>query len=206
MQLMIPRQLSLSCPSHAEKAFAIRPRCCAGSGFFVFKTHAPLEMQSVFLIETIVLIHFPSRPRRRNSSDGSLLTSLFFFVIILLVVVFIFIFVVLLLLVRVVHFIEHELRLVLHQELRAPLHVHEQRVHPLDVFDVYFRAFSLGAAQARGHDHVDGVPQARLHADARQKLQRVGRHLHVLLFAPNLQNPLRLHFRVRGGGDDHEPV
>lgn len=37
----------------------------------------------------------------------------------------------LLLFLIVLQLVEHELLLVLHQELRRPLHVHEQRVHPL---------------------------------------------------------------------------
>ena len=81
---------------------------------------------------------------------------------------------------------------VLHEELRGALHIHEQAVHALDVFDANLRPLPLLAAQRRHGDHLDRVAQRRLHADLGQQVHGVGGHLYVFLLASDLQDPFDL--------------
>mmetsp|Transcript_37625 Transcript_37625/g.90727 ORF Transcript_37625/g.90727 Transcript_37625/m.90727 type:complete len:306 (-) Transcript_37625:761-1678(-) len=106
----------------------------------------------------------------------------------------------------IVKLVEHEFLIVLHQILRAPFHVHEQPVHPLDVLDLHLRGLPLLRGQACRNDNVDGVAQTRLGADARQQLHRVVCHLNVLLLAPDRQDFEYLLVRVWLCAHDHQPI
>ena len=88
-----------------------------------------------------------------------------FFIIIVIVVIVIAVF-----LVIVIQLIEHELLLVLHQELRAPLDIDEKRVNPLDILDSDLGGLPLGGAKARCDNHVDGVTEGCLHTDSGEKV------------------------------------
>ena len=102
--------------------------------------------------------------------------------------------------------IEHELVLVLLEELAAPLLVQEQGVDLLDVLHNDLRPLPLLAGQARHGDELDGVPQTRLAPDLGEDGERVIRDLRVLLLAPNPEDLLEVLLLVLGGRDDDGPV
>ena len=77
--------------------------------------------------------------------------------------------------------IEHELVLILLQELAAPLLVKEQRVDLLDVLDTDLRPLPLLAGQTRHGDELDGVTQTGLTTDLGEDSEGVIRDLRVLL-------------------------
>merc|ERR1719453_379650 len=58
--------------------------------------------------------------------------------------------------VRILDLMEHELGLVLEQELRRALHVDKQRVDLLNVLDLDLDALALGAHERGGDDQLDG--------------------------------------------------
>merc|ERR1719498_2186083 len=102
--------------------------------------------------------------------------------------------------------VEHELLLILHEELRRALDVDEKRVNALDIVDVDLGALALLAAERRAHDHVDRVSQGRLERDAREEVERLGQHLDVLILAADLEDAPHLGLLVRRGRDDHQAV
>mmetsp|Transcript_15709 Transcript_15709/g.33590 ORF Transcript_15709/g.33590 Transcript_15709/m.33590 type:complete len:340 (-) Transcript_15709:1208-2227(-) len=104
------------------------------------------------------------------------------------------------------HLAEHELVLVLDEELRGALHIDEERIDALDVLHLHLHALALLADERSGNDHVNGVAQRRLHSDLGEQRERVVAHLDVLLLTANVQDLPNLLLGVWRGRDDEEAV
>merc|ERR1719152_216981 len=83
---------------------------------------------------------------------------------------------------------EHEVVLVVHEELRRALHVHEEGVHLADILHVHFLPLALDAHEVRCGNEMQRVAEGALRADLRQERLRIVRHLHVLLLGPDVDD------------------
>merc|ERR1719201_3009477 len=79
--------------------------------------------------------------------------------------------------VGVLDLVEHELGLVLEEELRRALHIDKEGVHPLDVLHLDLDALPLGADEGGGDDQLDRVAQRGLDADLGEQRECVLGHL-----------------------------
>merc|ERR1719352_1239307 len=101
---------------------------------------------------------------------------------------------------------EHEVVLVVHEELRRALHVHEEGIHLADILHVDFLPLALDAHEVRCGDEMQRVTERALRADLRQKRLRIFSHFHVLLLGTDVDDAPSLVLAVRLRGDDEHAV
>mmetsp|Transcript_76154 Transcript_76154/g.123054 ORF Transcript_76154/g.123054 Transcript_76154/m.123054 type:complete len:253 (+) Transcript_76154:116-874(+) len=106
----------------------------------------------------------------------------------------------------ILHLREHELLLILDQELRASLHIHKQGVDLADVLDVHFLSLALEGHEVGDGDQVNGVPEGALDADLCEQLLGLLRHLHVFFLCPDVDDLPNLALGVRLCGDDEHAI